>query len=62
MQIAIIGTLALLPAAGLAVPDGSIADAAVERVRDALVAAGDLKAGAPPSAYVDRHFMQSVAK
>lgn len=44
------------------VPDGAISDAAVERVRDTLLASGDLKASAPASAYVERRFMQAGAK
>ena len=37
--------------------DGAISDAATERVRDALLATGDLKTSGPPGAYVDRRFM-----
>jgi ABC-type nitrate/sulfonate/bicarbonate transport system substrate-binding protein len=45
------------------VEDGSITDAAVERVRDSLIGAGDLKGPVqPPPAYYDGHFVQSVAK
>ena len=45
------------------VADGSITDAAVARVRDSLIASGDLKGAPQPlSAYYDGHFAQSVAK
>jgi ABC-type nitrate/sulfonate/bicarbonate transport system substrate-binding protein len=44
------------------VPDGSISDAAVERVRDTLLASGDLKASGSPATYVDRRFLSAVAK
>jgi NitT/TauT family transport system substrate-binding protein len=45
------------------VEDGSITDAAVTRVRDSLIAAGDLKgAPQPPSAYYDSRFVHGVAK
>jgi hypothetical protein len=45
------------------VADGTITDAAVERVRDSLIASGDLKgASQPPSAYYDGSFAQSVAR
>jgi ABC-type nitrate/sulfonate/bicarbonate transport system substrate-binding protein len=45
------------------VDDGSITDAAVARVRDSLIASGDLKgAPQPPSAYYDGSFVQHVAK
>jgi ABC-type nitrate/sulfonate/bicarbonate transport system substrate-binding protein len=40
------------------VADGAISDEATARVRDTLLASGDLKASAPPSAYVDRRFMR----
>ena len=43
------------------VPDGAISDAAIERARDTLIAAGDLKTSAPPSAYVERRFMAAPA-
>lgn len=43
------------------VPDGSITNAAVERVRDTLIAAGDLKGPAQmPAAYYDGTFVQGV--
>jgi hypothetical protein len=38
------------------VADGGISDAATERVRDTLMASGDIKTAAPPSAYVDLRF------
>jgi len=45
------------------VADGSITDAAVERVRDSLIASGDLKGTLqPPATYYDGHFVRSVAK
>lgn len=45
------------------VPDGSITDAAVERVRDTLMASGDLKGPPqPPAAYYDGEFVRAVAK
>lgn len=45
------------------VDDGSITDAAVTRVRDTLIASGDLKgAPQPPSAYYDGSFVRGVAK
>jgi len=45
------------------VEDGSITDAAVERVRDTLIDSGDLKGPAkPPQAYYDREFVQAVGK
>jgi ABC-type nitrate/sulfonate/bicarbonate transport system substrate-binding protein len=45
------------------VEDGSITDAAVERVRDSLISSGDLKGTPqPPSAYYDGRFVQSVAR
>jgi NitT/TauT family transport system substrate-binding protein len=43
------------------VPDGAISDEATVRVRDTLLASGDLKTSAPPNAYVDRRFMEKVA-
>ena len=43
------------------VADGAISDEATVRVRDTLLASGDLKASAPPSAYVDRRFMEKAA-
>lgn len=42
------------------VADGAISDEATVRVRDTLLASGDLKASAPPSAYVDRRFMEKA--
>ena len=42
------------------VADGGISDTATERVRDTLVATGDVKAGTPPSAYVDLSFAHKV--
>jgi len=45
------------------VEDGAITDAAVLRVRDALIASGDLKGEPqPPSAYYDGSFVRRVAK
>ncbi len=45
------------------VADGSITDAAVRRVRDSLIASGDLKGEPqPPSAYYDGSFVRRVAK
>jgi NitT/TauT family transport system substrate-binding protein len=45
------------------VADGAITDAAVARVRDSLIASGDLKgAPQPPSAYYDGSFAHKVAK
>lgn len=44
------------------VADGGISDAATERVRDTLLQSGDIKASAPPSAYVDLSFARSAAK
>ena len=44
------------------VADGAISDEATERVRDTLLASGDLKTSAPPSAYVDRRFMGVAPK
>jgi len=45
------------------VADGSITDAAVERVRDTLIASGDLKGAArPPAAYYDGEFVKAVAR
>jgi len=44
------------------VADGAISDKAVELVRDTLLKSGDLKASAPPSAYLDRQFMNAAAK
>jgi NitT/TauT family transport system substrate-binding protein len=43
------------------VPDGAISDAAISRVIEALVSAGDLKSPAPPGSYIDRHFMDAAA-
>lgn len=42
------------------VPDGAISDEATVRVRDTLLASGDLKTSAPPSAYLDRRFMEKA--
>ena len=42
------------------VPDGAISDAAIGRVVDTLVAAGELKSPAPPAAYINRRFMAAV--
>jgi ABC-type nitrate/sulfonate/bicarbonate transport system substrate-binding protein len=39
------------------VADGAISEEATVRVRDTLLASGDLKASEPPTAYVDRRFM-----
>jgi ABC-type nitrate/sulfonate/bicarbonate transport system substrate-binding protein len=39
------------------VADGAVSDEATMRVRDTLLASGELKASAPPAAYVDRRFM-----
>jgi NitT/TauT family transport system substrate-binding protein len=39
------------------VADGAISDEATARVRDTLLASGDLKASAPPGSYVDRRYM-----
>jgi ABC-type nitrate/sulfonate/bicarbonate transport system substrate-binding protein len=39
------------------VADGAVSDAATARVRDTLLASGDLKASAPPGTYLDRRFM-----
>ena len=45
------------------VPDGSITDKAVERVRDTLIASGDLKPPPlPASAYYDARYVNAVAK
>ncbi len=45
------------------VEDGSITDAAVERVRDTLIESGDLKgAPKPPAAYYDSQFVRAVGK
>jgi hypothetical protein len=44
------------------VADGAISDEATSRVRDTLLASGDLKTSAPPSAYVDRRFMSVPAR
>lgn len=43
------------------IPDGSISNAAVERVRDALLASGDLKTSGPTETYLDRRFMGMAA-
>jgi ABC-type nitrate/sulfonate/bicarbonate transport system substrate-binding protein len=42
------------------VPDGSVSDVATERVRDTLVASGDIKASQPPATYVDQRFADKV--
>jgi NitT/TauT family transport system substrate-binding protein len=39
------------------VADGAVSDEATARVRDTLLASGDLRTSAPPTAYVDRRFM-----
>ena len=44
------------------VADGEVSDRATERVRDTLLASGDIKQSAPPGAYVDLRFAKSVAK
>ena len=44
------------------VADGGISDSATERVRDTLLASGDIKQSAPPGAYVDLRFAKSAAK
>ena len=44
------------------VPDGSISDAATERVRDTLIQSGDIKTAAPPAAYIDHRFAKAAAK
>jgi ABC-type nitrate/sulfonate/bicarbonate transport system substrate-binding protein len=45
------------------VEDGSITDAAVERVRDTLLTSGDLKGAAqPPATYYEGQFVKAVAK
>jgi NitT/TauT family transport system substrate-binding protein len=45
------------------VPDGAITDAAVDRVRDTLIASGDLKGPAqPPATYYDGRFVQAAGK
>jgi NitT/TauT family transport system substrate-binding protein len=44
------------------VADGDISDGATERVRDTLLASGDIKQSAPASAYVDRSFAKAAAK
>lgn len=45
------------------VPDGSIADSAIMRVRDTLVASGDLKGTAqPPPAYYDRRYVDALRR
>jgi hypothetical protein len=44
------------------VPDGSIADAAVARVRDTLIASGDLKPPPLPArVYYDDRYVKAVA-
>ncbi len=44
------------------VADGEVSDRATERVRDTLLASGDIKQSAPPATYVDLRFAKSVAK
>jgi hypothetical protein len=44
------------------VADGAISDEATARVRDTLLASGDLKTSAPPAAYVDRRFMAGAPR
>jgi NitT/TauT family transport system substrate-binding protein len=44
------------------VPDGTVSDGATERVRDTLLATGDIKTAGPPSAYVDQRFANAVKK
>jgi ABC-type nitrate/sulfonate/bicarbonate transport system substrate-binding protein len=44
------------------VADGEVSDKATERVRDTLLASGDIKQSAPPATYVDLRFAKSVAK
>jgi NitT/TauT family transport system substrate-binding protein len=44
------------------VADGTVSDAATERVRDTLLASGDIKNSGPPSAYVDLRFAKAVAQ
>lgn len=44
------------------VADGEVSDRATERVRDTLLASGDIKQSAPPTTYVDLRFAKSVAK
>ena len=44
------------------VADGEVPDRATERVRDTLLASGDIKQSAPPATYVDLRFAKSVAK
>ena len=43
------------------VADGGISEQATVRVRDTLIASGDLKTAAPPAAYVDRRFIEKAA-
>jgi NitT/TauT family transport system substrate-binding protein len=42
------------------VADGDISDGATERVRDTLLASGDIKQSAPASAYVDHRFAKAA--
>jgi NitT/TauT family transport system substrate-binding protein len=44
------------------VADGGISDNATERVRDTLLASGDIKTSGPPGAYVDLRFAKAAAK
>jgi ABC-type nitrate/sulfonate/bicarbonate transport system substrate-binding protein len=44
------------------VTDGGISDDATDRVRDTLLASGDIKTAAPPSTYVDQRFAKAAAK
>ena len=44
------------------VADGDISDGATERVRDTLLASGDIKQSAPASTYVDHRFAKAAAK
>jgi ABC-type nitrate/sulfonate/bicarbonate transport system substrate-binding protein len=44
------------------VAGGAISEEATARVRDTLLASGDLKAPAPPTAYVDRRFMGAAPR
>jgi ABC-type nitrate/sulfonate/bicarbonate transport system substrate-binding protein len=39
------------------VADGAVSDEATARVRDTMLASGDLKTSAPPAAYLNRRFM-----
>jgi hypothetical protein len=43
------------------IPDGSISNAAVQRVTETLLETGDIKAPAKPtSAYYDAHFVEAA--